>query len=71
MTDNIPVDSNISEEFCYYERNILTMSACTSPSDTSFSHFHFCYGKFLDTQLKFTNAVTLTLQKKGNSLAIR
>lgn len=52
------MDSNISEEFCYYGRNIFTVPACISPSETSFLHFHFCYGKFLDTQLKFTNTIT-------------
>lgn len=68
---NTAMNSNTSEELdLAMVETILPCLQAFHPLTLPFCVFHFCFRKFLDTQLKFTNFVTLTRQKKGNNLAI-
>lgn len=69
--DNTPMNPNTSEvvDLTMVE-TILPCLQAFHPLTLPFRIFHFCFRKFLDTQLKFTNFVMLTDQKKGNNLAI-
>lgn len=72
VMDNIPMNSNTLKEMdLMMIETILPCLQAFHPLTLPFSIFHFCFRKFLDTQLKFTNFVTLTRQKKGNNLATR